>query len=241
MSHHINHGVNAQQNNLAEIQETAKLAGQKVQQISVQERQVVAQEKSHAAPPSKAQTSSFSSVSTTDKNLVDVAGDMLTAKMGMPSIELASMACDIIGDRGSLFNCIKTGFEGKSNGYGRGSKSKSTSIKTAHFNDIAGRAECVCDFTSSGVKGVKAAKSSAPNLQIEKQLVCSQKMAAEKTHGLALHAERQVQAKIGNAMRIGAPPALVASLKSGPKFVSPDEALRKSEDNNIWGSGTATT
>lgn len=244
----IDHGVNAQQNNLAEIQQTAQLAAMQVQQVALQERQVLSQAsaqesgfKQTHSPLTKGLSSkienSSSSLTGKSSNRSKVYGDVVTAKLGMPSLELGSMALDILSDRGSIFKSIKDDISGKKLGYNAGKKlNKTEGIKTAHGNALGFRAMATGSFnTSSCLKGVKATKGCAPDCKLVKDLVVSKKMVAEKTYGHAMHAQGQKMGMIGNAMRRGSSAKLIASLKSGPKFVDQEKAMRKAEDNNIWG------
>lgn len=240
----VNHNINAQDNNLAEIQQTALEAAAKVQCVEMQERQVCAQEKKQLSETSIADSgevlSKIKKCGTAlgeGSNRFKIGSDIACAKLGMPSVELAGMALEVLGDRGGIFKSVKDSMSDKSLGYNVGKKEKTCGVKTKHFNDIAGRASCVADFTKSGVKGVKASKSSAINCKHIKDLVIGQRMACEKTYNAAKRAEMQLPAiggKGANARKLMATMA--------PKgYVDPETLKRKAADNNIWGDGDGTT
>lgn len=254
----INHSISGE-NDLAEIQQTAMEAAAKLQSVEVLERQVVAQERdeidSHAMAEQDAirQDDLLSQIESTSgllkgSNRFNVGSDLVAAKVGLPSLELGRMAIEVIGDRGGIFDSVKNSIKGKPLGYNAGQSSKSgrqNGIKTAHFNDISARADGVQDFTNSGVRGLQATAGSAPSIKQVRDIVVGQRMAHEQTFNAAKVAERQAGARIGQTMKLGgaAPPALVASLSSGPKgYVDPEQARRKMESKNLWsedGSGTA--
>lgn len=242
----LNHGINADDNSLAEIQEAKKIAGQQVTEAKAIENKIAGFEnnpQSGESVVSKAQNAGISLQSDSGGgNHAKLYGGMIEAKLGMPSVELASMALSVLGDRGSIFKSVKTGFEGKKSGYQTGSKA--ASIQTGAESKkgmLAFKAAVASDSITSSSKGVQSAKANAPNLKQEKSMIYAKKMAHANTYGNALQAEAQKHHQIHQANQLGGgAPALVASLKNGPKFKMTDSDLAKAKDDNIWsGSDTA--
>lgn len=255
----INHGINAQDNNLNEILQTKQNAGKMITEATAIERQVAAIENNPNAAMQKggllgrAEKTGLSLGSGSGSNRAGVYSDMALNKLtgGIASAELASMGLKIFGEGMGIFKSVKGGFAGKKNGYQAGDKSSDRSIHTGTMsrkdkrNLLAFRAAAVCGFNSeSGTSGVTAAKGSAPNLKAEKAMVYAKKMEHAQTYGVALQAEAAKHTQIHQAMQMGGAqaPALVASLKQGPK--APDfKKPMEQKSGSIWDSesGTATT
>lgn len=235
----INHNINAEDNSLAEIEQTAIEAGNKLQSVAVQERQVASQEKQGSDIQAGQESGAIQSPSTIGANRVDIGIDLATGMSGLPSLELGRMAVDVLTDRGSLFKGVKDTMKGKPLGY---NGKKSDGIKTAHTNDIFARSQCVSAFNNSGMKGVQASKGSAPSMKHVKNLVISQRMAHEQTFDAAMAAKNKFTApNMGGSMGGGIKhPTLTADLASGPKgYVDPEELKWKNEhkNRNIWSDG----
>ncbi len=237
----LNHGINADDNNLAEIIQTRELAGRQVTEAKAIENKIAGFEnnpQSNSGVIPRVQNAGISLQSGSDGgNHAKVYGGMIEAKLGMPSVELAGMALGIMGDRGGIFKSVKSGFDGKKSGYQKGTKAASiqTGADTKSGKLAFGVAVARDSITSSS-KGVKSAKANVPNLKQEKAMIYAKKMA--HTYGNALQAEAQKHNQIYQANQMGGgAPALVASLKNGPKFKMTDSDLERAKaDNNIWGS-----
>lgn len=236
----INHNINAEDNSLVEIEDQIVKAGADIATVKVEENKVFAQEKQESGFEAGQESGAIGSASTIGSNRVDVAIDAATEAMGLPSLELAGAICKVAGDRGGLFDSVKKSMDGKAFGYGG---KNSGGIKTAHFNDIAARADCIQDFTNSGIKGVQASKGSAPSMKHEKALVMGQRMAHEQTFHAAMAAKQKFTAPgMGGGAVSGAKPMTLEKFMVPKGYVDPEELKWKDEHENrdIWGSGETT-
>ena len=120
---------------------------------------------------------------------------------------------------------------------GRGGKKDrgQKSIRTEHFNDLAGRQQGVSDFVSSGVKGVKSTPETVATFSKKRELACSAKMLSQLHLGNAKAAEAKVGAKVAKAAQLGMGNLVHAAYSGGPKGYV-DQEIESKDTSEDWAS-----
>lgn len=109
------------------------------------------------------------------------------------------------------------------------------SIRTEHFNDLAGRQQGVSDFVSSGVKGVTSTPETVATFSKKRELACSAKMLSQLHLGNAKAAEAKVGAKVARAAQLGMGNLVHAAYSGGPKGYV-DQTIESKDTSEDWAS-----
>ena len=256
----------SEESSMAEIGEAKRLNGAMQLEAEVAETSVMTEQKQFEGYTnlesqygqgadslfSRANTAGADLTKSPGSNRASVYGDVALEGVGLGAAgQMASMLKGVVTDYQNPFkhgsaNTFEDVISGRATNKAEtsatdilGKKVKGArSIRTEHFNDLVASEKGIRDFTTSGVKGVKASETKFAEFSRRRELSVTAKMVNAEKLQIANAMEAKVGAKIAKAQQFGIAPSLVKELhmKNGPstEMLAPEVTAVTDSGDDSW-------